>query len=89
MSTVTEEMTHSLRPGPVRQREGPVCAVCGEPVDVIDYSGQILCERHRIDLVIMGGVGDTCLPLNLRVHGDCLRDLRDKLRETNKGQIWL
>jgi hypothetical protein len=81
MSTETEyAMNHGC---------GPTCAVCGNPLEIHDYSGEALSESHKVDLAIIASVGDTSLPYILEVHGNCLSGLRDMLYQKNKGLKWV
>ena len=68
---------------------GPLCAVCGNPLEVNDYSGEQLSEFHCVDLVIIASAGDASLPCILEVHGSCLSGLRDMLYQKNKGLKWV
>lgn len=68
---------------------GIVCAICRNPIDVRDYSGQELSSHHEVNLTVIAMSGDTSLPYVLEVHGECLRDLRDQIVEKNKGCTWV
>ena len=67
----------------------PICAVCGHPIEVHDYSGEKLSETHIVDLAVFVLEGDASLPHILEVHGDCLPGLRDTLICKNKGWKWV
>ncbi|MBU7025785.1 MAG: hypothetical protein HXS48_02505 [Theionarchaea archaeon] len=89
MSTTTEEIKTLWSPYPDPDPgEGPICVVCGNPIEIKSYSGT-LKEDHSVNIFILAGIGDKSLPHSLEAHGDCLPFLRDKLIEKNKGWKWI
>ena len=78
-----------IRVTPDTDYQGPICAICGEPIEEVDYSGQKLSEGHEINLTIIAMAGQASLPHILEVHGDCLPDLKEKLVKKNEGWKWM
>ncbi len=73
----------------MKSDKGLVCAVCHNPIEDCDYSGQTLTADQNINLTIMAMAGGSSLPVSLEVHGGCLKELRDKIVERNKGSKWM
>ncbi len=67
----------------------PMCGICNKPVQTCDYSGQPLTSDQNINLTIMAMAGGSSLPVSVEVHGECLKELRDKIVERNKGSKWM
>jgi hypothetical protein len=69
--------------------EGPICAVCQNPIQIHDYVGEVLNPTHEVNLTIIATAGDAFLPHVLEVHGDCLKELRDHIITINEGESWV
>lgn len=91
MSTAVEVVRGEMdRPEERRSEyEGPICAVCHEPIEVCDYSNQTVKSTHKINLTVFAMAGDASLPHVLEIHGDCLKDLKDELIKINRGYKWI
>jgi hypothetical protein len=72
-----------------QSHEGPLCAVCQNPIEIRDYAGEVLNLTHEINLTIIATAGDAFLPHVLEVHGDCLKELRDRIIKINEGEQWV
>lgn len=69
--------------------QGPICCVCGKPIEEKDHSGKLLHEEHSFTIVIMASSGDASLPVSLEAHAKCMPETAKKLREKNKMWRWI